>query len=443
MVQMTMKNPAAKISPKPAHDENYWFMVLLYFASFLVGLGIIAMIAANWQQIPNNIKLLGALAAMALNAGVLGWTVKNDKNVLKQVVACVFAFLIMAVIGLIGQIYHLSANIENALLLWSLCSWPLLLVAPRLLWLWLPLFYGGVRYFSVGFFEDFSLFSADFIFRRPKFEAQDCEFVTNILRTLSCLGLFVVYEIWHLKGNPQNKTISRPLFVYSGLMMYFLFIDMVRIARAVAFSVNADPSLTPHLALSLFGSHIAPCLVIGAALYFLNKHYKRTSFMPIFLGATLIEFFWVYMMVRAGMNDASSYKMMFSNFSYELVSPIVFLWIVMRYTIFHKTAAIWRHLSCIAIIMWFFIVFGENLHYVIPSLVLCALAAWLAYRANSRRWFNVAVIAAVLRILVYYSDVSDLMHAGLYLIGSGVVIIAVILLLMKYGHLLWEKKDEK
>ena len=225
-------------------------------------------------------------------------------------------------------------------------------------------------------------------------------------------------------------------------MMYMLFIDMVRIARAIAFSVNADPTLTPHLALTLIGTHLVPCLIVGACLYLYNKMHNRKSFMPIFLGATLIEFFWVYMMVRAGMNDGSSYKRMFSNFSYELVSPIVFLWIVMRYTITHKVATVWRHLSIIAIVLWFFVVFGEHLHYVIPSLVLCALAAWLAYRANSRRWFNVAVIAAVLRILVYYADVSDLMHAGLYLTGSGILIIAVILLLMKYGHLIWEKKDE-
>ncbi|MBR6356293.1 MAG: DUF2157 domain-containing protein [Alphaproteobacteria bacterium] len=196
MVQLTMKNPNGAVPPKPAHNENYWFMVLLYFASFLVGLGIIAMIAANWQLIPNNIKLLGALAAMALNACVLGWTVKHEKNVLKQVVACVFAFLIMGVIGLIGQIYHLAANIENALLLWSLCSWPLLLVAPRLLWLWLPLFYGGVRYFSVGFFDDITFFAADSIFHKPNFDAQDYGVGINLLRTLSCLGLFVAYEIW-------------------------------------------------------------------------------------------------------------------------------------------------------------------------------------------------------------------------------------------------------
>lgn len=443
MVQMTMKNPADKIPSKPAHDENYWFMVLLYFASFLVGLGIIAMIAANWQQIPNNTKLIGALAAMTLNACVLNWTVKNEKNVLKQVVACVFAFLIMGVIGLIGQIYHLSANIENALLLWSLCSWPLVLIAPRLLWLWLPLFYGGVRYFNVGFFEDFSVFSADSIFRKPNFDAENYGFLINLWRTLSCLGLFVAYELWQLKGNPENKTVRRPLFVYSGLMMYFLFINIVRIARAIAFSVNADPTQTPHLALSLIGSHIVPCLVVAAGLYLLNKQYKRLSFMPIFLGATVIELFWVYMMVRAGMNDGSTYKTMFCNFSYELISPIVFLWIVMRYTITHKVATIWRHLSYIAIVLWFFVVFGENLHYVIPSLVLCAIAAWMAYRANSRRWFNVAVIAAVLRILVYYADVRDLMHAGFYLTGSGILLIAVILMLMKYGHLLWEKKNEK
>ena len=131
------------------HDENYWMMVLLYFASFLVGLGIIAVTAANWSKIPDNVKLLGALGAMAINAGVLTWTVQHDKHILKQVVACVYAFLIMAVIGLIGQIFHLPTNVSNACLLWSAVSWPLFLVAPRLLWLWLPLFFCGTRFLDL------------------------------------------------------------------------------------------------------------------------------------------------------------------------------------------------------------------------------------------------------------------------------------------------------
>lgn len=443
MVKQEKNNLTDNATAKPVHDENYWFMILLYFASFLVGLGVIAMIAANWQQIPNNLKLFGALAAMALNACVLSWTVKHDKNILKQVVACVFAFLIMAVIGLIGQIYHLSANIENALLLWSLCSCPLLLVAPRLLWLWLPFFYGGVRFFSIGFFDDFSIFSANFIFRKPDFEAENYGILINLLRTLSCLGLFTAYEIWVTRGNAQNKTVSRPLFVYSGLMMYFLYVNIVRVARVIAFSVNTDPAQTQHLALSLVGAYILPCLLAGVGLYLLNRKIKRTSFMPIFLTATLLEFVWVYMMVRSYIGNAPHYYGMFSNFSYEFISPIVFIWITMRYTGFHKVSQTYRYLSYIAVALWFFVVFGENLHYVIPSLALCAIGAWFAYRANSRRWFNVAVIAAVIRVLVYYADVSDLMHAGIYLTCSGILIIAVILLLMKYGPLLWEKKNEK
>ena len=75
--------------------------------------------------------------------------------------------------------------------------------------------------------------------------------------------------------------------------------------------------------------------------------------------------------------------------------------------------------------------------------MVCGFAAFWAYKAQSRRWFNVAVMAAVLRILGEYSDVSNLTYFGIYLICSGVLVIAVILLLMKYGKKLWEKSDEK
>ena len=53
---------------KKVYDENYWMTVLIYFASFLIGLGIVAEIAFNWELIPDNVKLGGALVAMIANA---------------------------------------------------------------------------------------------------------------------------------------------------------------------------------------------------------------------------------------------------------------------------------------------------------------------------------------------------------------------------------------
>ena len=74
---------------KQPHTENYWMSVLLYFASFLVGLGLVAEVAANWQDISNGVKLGGALVLMALNSGLIWWCLQKEFHVLKKVLCCI------------------------------------------------------------------------------------------------------------------------------------------------------------------------------------------------------------------------------------------------------------------------------------------------------------------------------------------------------------------
>ncbi|MCQ2735531.1 MAG: DUF2157 domain-containing protein, partial [Alphaproteobacteria bacterium] len=79
---MTVNQEKSEVA---SNKENYWVMVLSYFASFLVGLGIVAEVAANWQNIPDAVKLVGALVAMGLNVGAIWWTTKVNKPILKKV----------------------------------------------------------------------------------------------------------------------------------------------------------------------------------------------------------------------------------------------------------------------------------------------------------------------------------------------------------------------
>ena len=79
----------------------------------------------------------------------------------------------------------------------------------------------------------------------------------------------------------------------------------------------------------------------------------------------------------------------------------------------------------------------------IRAVLFFSIGAYLAYRANSKRWFNIAVLVAVLRILGHYADVDNLQFFGIYLIGSGLLLLVTLLLLKKYGKLLWENRDEK
>lgn len=404
--------------------ENYWVMVLLYFASFLVGLGVVAEVAANWQQIPNAAKLAGAVMLLILNALALIWCDKKEKRLLKPVSAVVFAFLIMGTIGLIGQVFQLNSNFANGCLLWALVSWPLFMLVPQMLWLWLPMFYLGMRFYNVIYGDIFNLIignNIDFEMRQLFFARENP--ILQICGYVAFYALFMVYE--YLMNSPykNNKSIINPLRFYLGLMVMGIYY------AAVEF-VNFVPAEAANMQQYIY--FFGPYFALAVLLYLYNGLKDRFSFMPLFLAGLAPEA--TLVITRGG----GSWFVQ----NTEVVLPIVFLLILTAYACYHKMPRL-QKLSIVALMLWFIITFETDIFEVIPFLMICALLAFSAYRARSRKGFNLFVIMAVLRILIYYADVDNLEYLGIYLIGSGLLMIATILGLFKYGKLLWGEKNEK
>lgn len=398
-------------TPEKLHDENYWLMILAYFSAFLIGLGIIALVAANWEQIPNNVKLGGAIVLMIANASAVILSMKFKKNILTQVLCGVFAALIMAVIGLIGQIFQLRSDVSGACLLWALCAWPLFLITPRLLWLWIPLLFVGTKSFTL-----YNTFAEDILIidRGWKYAPTN-----GICSLLVFYGLIFAYELWMLYAKPANKTVERPLRFYCGtLLLSAAPLSCRPLFTNVAFA--QIPWST--IALSSYGYILAAILI-----YALNRKHGRVSFMPYFLLGFLIE--------------GVLLKLDILHDNVESVLALTSLLLMWGYAYYHKMPR-FRYLILFAMLVWFFATFSWDVFNLIPSLLICAALAVYAYLNNSRRLFNVAVLAAVIRLLYYYADASNLTYLGIYLIGSGLLLLATIFALVKYGKLLWEKKHD-
>ncbi len=425
-VEQNSGEKAEAAATAAATRENYWMMVLLYFASFLVGLGIVAEVAANWQSIPNAVKLGGTLVAMLINSGAIWWTMKNDKPILKQIFACIYAFLIMGGIGLIGQVYNLHSHAANACLLWSLISWPLVLIAPRLLWLWTPLFFFGCRYMP-HLMEDFVI---DGVFGSAD-ASQQYRFNNTILNFLRGYLVFVfilIYELWVNFDKKQNKTVINPLRFYCGMFLWNMY-------GCTAYFAQALPKLDPQLLMPAYFRFALPYAILAGIIYFLNNQTKRKSFMPLFLIGVLIQEAYISLSIAYAPHS------FFGWHEVNSMLPLVFCLLMAVYSKYQKMPRLFK-LSVIAILFWFIGTFEDHMFDLLPSLIVCAVICLLAYRSKSRRWFNTGVILAVIRILCYYGDVENLEHLGLYLIGAGILIIGTILLLMKFSKVLWEKKDE-
>lgn len=398
-------------TPEKLHDENYWLMILAYFSAFLIGLGIIALVAANWEQIPNNVKLGGAIVLMIANASAVILSMKFKKNILTQVLCGVFAALIMAVIGLIGQIFQLRSDVSGACLLWALCAWPLFLITPRLLWLWIPLLFVGTKSFTL-----YNTFAEDILIidRGWKYAPTN-----GICSLLVFYGLIFAYELWMLYAKPANKTVERPLRFYCGTLL----LSAAPLSCRPLFT-NVDFAQIPWstIALSSYGYILAAMLI-----YALNRKHGRVSFMPYFLLGFLIE--------------GVLLKLDILHDNVESVLALTSLLLMWGYAYYHKMPR-FRYLTLFALLIWFFATFSWDVFNLIPSLLICAALAVYAYLNNSRRLFNVAVLAAVIRLLYYYADASNLTYLGIYLIGSGLLLLATIFALVKYGKLLWEKKHD-
>lgn len=397
-------------TPEKLHDENYWLMILAYFAAFLIGLGIIALVAANWEQIPNNIKLGGAVSLMVVNAAAVIISMKFKKNILTQVLCGVFAALIMAVIGLIGQIFQLRSDVSGACLLWALCAWPLFLITPRLLWLWIPLLFVGTKSFAV-----YNTFVGDVLLDI----GLNYTLANGICSLLVFYGLIFAYELWMLYAKPSNKTVEHPLKFYCGTLL----LSAAPLSCSPLFT-NVAFAQIPWSTIALFSYGY---ILAAFLIYVLNRKHRRVSFMPWFL----LGFVFESVLLKLGILQDNV----------ESVLALTSLLLMWGYAYYHKMPR-FRYLTLFALLVWFFATFSWDVFNLIPSLLICAALAVYAYLNNSRRLFNVAVLAAVIRLLYYYADASNLTYLGIYLIGSGLLLLATIFALVKYGKLLWEKKHD-
>ncbi len=99
---------------------------LLFLSSFCISIGILSLIAANWDKIPPSAKLIcDYIFLLGLGAGVY-FSKKSKKPYLYESLLNAFALLILASIGLIGQIYNLPPEGLKAVLFWAGLTFPLI-----------------------------------------------------------------------------------------------------------------------------------------------------------------------------------------------------------------------------------------------------------------------------------------------------------------------------
>jgi uncharacterized membrane protein len=93
--------------------------------------GVISLVAANWDELPDGLKLAGGLALLL---GTLGGAVRLEgrgENWPRDLLLLLHQGLVLAMIGLVAQVFHLSGHPWRAPALAAFLAWPLALAVKR------------------------------------------------------------------------------------------------------------------------------------------------------------------------------------------------------------------------------------------------------------------------------------------------------------------------
>ncbi len=114
---------AAKKDPNP----NRLFTVFGVLGSLLVGLGIILILAHNWDNFSKTIKTVIAFIPLVIGQALAGFSIFKKKSATwKEASGTFLFFAVGASISLISQIYNIPGNMPSFLLTWTLLCAPLM-----------------------------------------------------------------------------------------------------------------------------------------------------------------------------------------------------------------------------------------------------------------------------------------------------------------------------
>lgn len=115
---------------KSGSSSNRLFVAFGILGSILVGLGIILIIAHNWDELSRFNKTFFAFLPLVLAQVICGFVLlKKPNNTTWRESSSVFLFFAMgACITLVSQIYHIPGNLSSFLLTWMLLCLPLIYI---------------------------------------------------------------------------------------------------------------------------------------------------------------------------------------------------------------------------------------------------------------------------------------------------------------------------
>lgn len=112
-----------------SHRRPTALYALVGLGALAIGIGFVAIVAANWDAIPSSVKLgVDLLIGAALALGIER-LLRDERAWGAEALVVIYYLFVLASIGLLGQVYQLGSPLHLALGVWSLATLPLLFLA--------------------------------------------------------------------------------------------------------------------------------------------------------------------------------------------------------------------------------------------------------------------------------------------------------------------------
>ncbi|MCI5057733.1 MAG: DUF2157 domain-containing protein [Flavobacteriales bacterium] len=104
--------------------------VFAVLGALLIGLGIILIVAHNWDNLSRNLKTILSFIPLVIGQGFVTYTFLKKRGAVAWIEGS-STFLYLAIggcISMISQIYHIQGNMDDFILLWTLLGLPLVYI---------------------------------------------------------------------------------------------------------------------------------------------------------------------------------------------------------------------------------------------------------------------------------------------------------------------------
>lgn len=281
---MSAEQAAAILEYEKSRPQKSWILSgFLALGIVIVCVGIISLVAANWDQISGHTKLVADFLLLScVGFATINWRAHTYAF---DALLMLFMCLALASIGLISQVFHTGGELYEALLFWSLITAPPMLAArtqgPPLIWIITAL--GSCIYAMV---------ENKFLYALVR-HAEPTLFMTTTL-----VAAFASIAARILSGNsPQTRAFRSAAII--AMIIALGFIEVFGAESRIAGS-EAGRIFVPYLP----GHFMAILCVIGIAN---QKSYKKSQVLALTMAlvAFILPFHFPALAIKASVAYAS------------------------------------------------------------------------------------------------------------------------------------------